>query len=132
MSRQIVELSRDMKNDYNYNESIKTLRTNILFCGSKVRTIMFTSSVPDEGKSDITFAAVQSMAQLGKKVLMIDADIRRSVLVSRYQLGEKVHGLSQYLSGQKQLEEVVYDTNVENLSVIFAGPYSPNPAELLE
>ena len=132
MSRQIVELSRDMKNDYNYNESIKTLRTNILFCGSKVRTIMFTSSVPDEGKSDITFAAAQSMAQLGKKVLMIDADIRRSVLVSRYQLGEKVHGLSQYLSGQKQLEEVVYDTNVENLSVIFAGPYSPNPAELLE
>lgn len=54
MSRRIVELSRDMKDDYNYNESIKTLRTNILFCGSKVRTIMFTSSVPDEGKSDIT------------------------------------------------------------------------------
>ena len=132
MSRRIVELSRDMKDDYNYNESIKTLRTNILFCGSKVRTIMFTSSVPDEGKSDITFAAAQSMAQLGKKVLVIDADIRRSVLVSRYQLGERVNGLSQYLSGQKQLEEVVYDTNVENLSVIFAGPYSPNPAELLE
>lgn len=75
MSRRIVELSRDMKDDYNYNESIKTLRTNILFCGSKVRTIMFTSSVPDEGKSDITFAAAQSMAQLGKKVLVIDADI---------------------------------------------------------
>lgn len=94
MSRRIVELSRDMKDDYNYNESIKTLRTNILFCGSKVRTIMFTSSVPDEGKSDITFAAAQSMAQLGKKVLVIDADIRRSVLVSRYQLGERVNGLS--------------------------------------
>ena len=132
MSRRIVELSRDMKDDYNYNESIKTLRTNILFCGSKVRTIMFTSSVPDEGKSDITFAAAQSMAQLGKRVLVIDADIRRSVLVSRYQLGERVNGLSQYLSGQKQLEEVIYDTNVENLSVIFAGPYSPNPSELLE
>lgn len=56
---------------------------------------------------------------------MIDADIRRSVLVSRYQLGERVNGLSQYLSGQKQLEEVVYDTNVENLSVILQVPILP-------
>ena len=89
MSRRIVELSRDMKDDYDYNEWIKTLRTNILFCGSKVENHYVTSSVPDEGKSDITFAAAQSMAQLGKKVLVIDADIRRSVLVSRYQLGER-------------------------------------------
>lgn len=132
MSRRIVALSRDMKDDYNYNEAIKTLRTNIQFCGSNIRTIMFTSALPDEGKSDIAFAAAQSMAQIGKKVLLIDADIRKSVLVSRYQLEEEVGGLSQYLSGQKHLEEILYDSNIENLSVIFAGPYSPNPAELLE
>lgn len=52
--------------------------------------------------------------------------------MSRYQLETEVYGLSQYLSGQKNLEEVLYDTNVENLSMVFAGPYSPNPAELLE
>lgn len=132
MSRRIVALSRDMKDDYNYNEAIKTLRTNIQFCGSNIRTIMFTSALPDEGKSDIAFAAAQSIAQLGKKVLLIDADIRKSVLVSRYQLEEEVGGLSLYLSGQKHLEEILYDSNIENLSVIFAGPYSPNPAELLE
>lgn len=132
MSRRIVALSRDMKDDYNYNEAIKTLRTNIQFCGSNIRTIMFTSALPDEGKSDIAFAAAQSMAQIGKKVLLIDADIRKSVLVSRYQLEEEVGGLSLYLSGQKHLEEILYDSNIENLSVIFAGPYSPNPAELLE
>ena len=132
MSKRMVTLSRNMKDDYNYNEAIKTLRTNILFSGSNVRTIMFTSSMPDEGKSDIAFAAAQSMAQLGKRVLVIDADIRRSVLVTRYQLGEKVNGLSQYLSGQRDLEDVIYDTNKENLSVVFAGPYSPNPSELLE
>ena len=40
--------------------------------------------------------------------------------------------MSQYLSGQRPLEHVLYDTNIENLSIIFAGPYSPNPAELLE
>lgn len=132
MSRTMVTLTREMQEDYGYNEAIKTLRTNILFCGSQVRVIMFTSAVPGEGKSDITLAAAQSMAQLGKKVLVIDGDIRRSMLVTRYQLKEKVNGLSQYLCGQKKLEEVIYNTSVENLSMIFAGPYSPNPAELLE
>ena len=132
MSRQIVALSRDIKEDYSYNESIKTLRTNLQFCGSNIRTIMFTSSMPDEGKSDVAFAAAQSLAQIGKTVLMIDGDIRKSVLVTRYQLEKEVSGLSQYLSAQKNLEEVVYDTNIDNLSVVFAGPYSPNPAELLE
>lgn len=132
MSRKIVALNRNMKDDYNYNEAIKTLRTNIQFCGNNIQTIMFTSALPDEGKSDVLFAAAQSLSQIGKKVLLIDADIRKSVLVSRYQLEEEVNGLSQYLSGQRKLEEVIYDTNIDDLSVVFAGPYSPNPSELLE
>ena len=126
---QFVTLNRIMKDDYHYNEAIKTLRTNIQFCGNGIKTIMLTSSLPDEGKSDITFAMASSLAQIGKRVVMIDADIRKSVLVSRYQLEHEVPGLSQYLSGQRPLE---HDTNIENLSIIFAGPYSPNPAELLE
>lgn len=130
--RTAVTLNREMKDDYHYNEAIKTLRTNIQFCGNGIRSIMFTSSLPDEGKSDITFAIASSLAQIGKKVVMIDADIRKSVLVSRYQLDSEIFGLSQYLSGQKKLEDVLYDTNVENMSMVFAGPYSPNPAELLE
>ena len=130
--KQIITLNREMKDDYHYNEAIKTLRTNIQFCGRGIRTIMLTSSLPDEGKSDITFAMASSLAQIGKKVVMIDADIRKSVLVSRYQLEREVSGLSQYLSGQRSLENVLYDTNIENLSIIFAGPYSPNPADLLE
>ena len=129
---QFVTLNRIMKDDYHYNEAIKTLRTNIQFCGNGIKTIMLTSSLPDEGKSDITFAMASSLAQIGKKVVMVDADIRKSVLVSRYQLEREVSGLSQYLSGQRSLENVIYDTNIENFSMIFAGPYSPNPAELLE
>ena len=132
MSRRVVALNRDMKDDYNYNEAIKTLRTNLQFCGSNLRVIMFTSAMPDEGKSDVAFAAAQSLSQIGKRVLLIDADIRKSVLVTRYQLDDEVSGLSQYLSGQKQMDDILYDTSIENLSVIFAGPYSPNPAELLE
>lgn len=130
--RQTVALNRSMKDDYNYNEAIKTLRTNLQFCGNGIRVIMMTSSLPDEGKSDIAFALASSLTQIGKRTLLIDADIRKSVLVSRYQLEQEVCGLSQYLSGQKGLDEIVYATSVENLHVVFSGPYSPNPAELLE
>lgn len=130
--RQTVALNRSMKDDYNYNEAIKTLRTNLQFCGNGIRVIMMTSSLPDEGKSDIAFALASSLTQIGKRTLLIDADIRKSVLVSRCQLEQEVCGLSQYLSGQKGLDEIVYATSVENLHVVFAGPYSPNPAELLE
>ena len=132
MNEQTVKLKSKIKDDYNYKEAIKTLRTNIQFCGSNIRTIMFTSALPDEGKSDVSFAVAKSMAQIGKKTIMIDADIRKSILVSRYQLEQEVSGLSQYLSGQVKLEETIYESNVENLDVMFAGPYSPNPAELLE
>lgn len=132
VSERVIELKREMADDYNYNESVKTLRTNLQFCGSNVKRIMFTSAMPDEGKSDVSFATAESLAQIGKEVLFIDADIRKSILTSRYQLQEEVYGLSQYLSGQKTLEDVLYNTNIDNLDVIFAGPYSPNPAELLE
>ena len=134
MSGQIVELAGQLagESSYAYREAIKTLRTNIQFCGSNVRKIMFTSALPDEGKSQIAVVTAVSLAQIGKKVLLIDADIRKSVLASRYQMKKDVGGLSQYLSGQKKLEDVINRTDVENFDIIFAGPYSPNPAELLE
>lgn len=132
VNKERINLVRTMKEDYGYNESIKTLRTNIQFCGSNIKTVMMTSSMPDEGKSDISMALAQSLAQIGKKTLILDADIRKSILVARYQLDHEVNGLSQYLSGQKTLEEVLYNTSIENLDIIFSGPYSPNPAELLE
>ena len=133
MSHPVIKLKNVEKDDYNYNEAINTLRTNIQFCGSNIKKIMFTSSLPDEGKSDVSFALGYSLAQIGKRVLMIDADIRKSVLVSRYHPDLPVGGLSQYLSGQKRLDEVIYETEgTPNFHMIFAGPYSPNPAVLRE
>lgn len=120
------------ENDFNYAEAIKTLRTNIQFSGSNIKAVMFTSSVPDEGKSETSFQLAKSLAQLGRRVLFIDADIRKSVTVARYQLEKAVHGLSQYLSSQVTRDQVVYETNIPQMDMIFAGPYSPNPAELLE
>ncbi|WP_077611315.1 CpsD/CapB family tyrosine-protein kinase [Clostridium sp. Marseille-P2415] len=130
--RNSVTLGNLKKGDYSFEEAIKTLRTNIQFCGRNIKVIMLGSAVPNEGKSSMSFSLAASLAQIGKKVLFIDADIRKSVMVSRYQLDKEVNGLSQYLSGQKGKEEIIYETNLKNLSVVFSGPYSPNPAELLE
>lgn len=132
MTRRALTLGQNSFIDDNYNEAIKTLRTNIQFCGSNVRTVLFTSAIPDEGKSELTFETARSLGQIGKKVLLIDADIRKSVLASRCHIKEEPDGLSQYLSGQKSVEEVIYDTDIENLSIVFPGPYAPNPSELLE
>ena len=113
-----------------YEESMRMLRTNLQFSGGNLRVILFTSSIQDEGKSETSFQLAISFAKLDKRVLYVDADMRKSVFTTRYQIKENVQGLSQYLSGQNT-EDIVYKTNIKNMDVVFAGPYAPNPAELL-
>ena len=86
---QKVVLTDIRKKDYFYEEAIKTLRTNIQFTGKNVKTIMFTSCFPNEGKSDVTFQLCQEIGNMGKKMLLIDADIRKSAYVSRYRIKQK-------------------------------------------
>lgn len=119
------------KSNYYYEESIKTLRTNIQFSSKQVKTILLTSCYPNEGKSDLTFSISREMGKAGKRVLLLDADIRRSIYVKRYGVDQKVNGLSQYLSGQIGRDLLVYQTNYANMDVIFAGSSAPNPSELL-
>ena len=126
-----VALKDPRKQDYFYEEAVKTLRTNIQFSGKQVKTILLTSCYPNEGKSDIAFTLSTEMGKTGKRVLLIDADIRKSSYIRRYYIHKSVNGLSQYLSGQKNLEEIMYRTNYENLDMIFSGPIAPNPSELL-
>lgn len=129
---QKVEMIDPRTKDYFYEEAIKTLRTNIQFTGRDMRTIFFTSCFPNEGKSDITFQLAREIGNLGKKVLLVDADIRKSTYASRYRVKQTVVGLSQYLSGQIDKHFIRYQTNFPNMDIIFAGPVAPNPSELLE
>lgn len=129
---QKITMTDPRKSDYFYEEAIKTLRTNIQFMGKEIKTILFTSCYPNEGKSDILFQLAKEIGKTGKKVLVLDADIRKSVYVKRYRVNQSVNGLSQYLSGQIDKQWIEYITNFENVSMIFAGPMAPNPSELLE
>lgn len=119
------------KNDYRTDESFKTLRTNIEFSGIENKVIAITSCTPSEGKSTVSLELARSLAANGKKVLFIDADLRKSVLVGRYRIQKNMKGLSHFLSGQTGIGEVMYQTQEENLAIIFAGVVPPNPAELL-
>ena len=132
MTEQDVVMTDPKKQDYFYNEAMKTLRTNIQFAGRDVKTILVTSCFPNEGKSDVTFQLAREIGNMGRKVLFLDADIRKSTFLSRYQVKRTISGLSQYLSGQKTRQEVCFHTNFENVDIIFAGALAPNPAELLE
>lgn len=118
--------------DYRANEAYKSLRTNIQFCGDDIKVITITSCTPNEGKSSVSFHLCASFAESGKKVVLIDADLRKSVLIGRYKVGAIEGGLTHYLSGQMDLESVLCKTDIENMDIIFSGPCAPNPTELLE
>ncbi len=117
--------------DYKANESFKALRTNIMFCGDDVKVISLTSATPNEGKSAVSLNLAASLAELGKKVIYIDADLRKSVVRQKHRIKGVTDGFSHFLSGIKKFEEVVCSTNVPNLYMVLAGPVPPNPAELL-
>lgn len=116
---------------YGVTEELNTLRTNLLFAGKDKQVILLTSCVSGEGKSDTTFNLGVSLTELGKKVMIVDGDLRKSVMMRRVDQGKVDKGLTHYLSGQSNLADVVYGTNVKNLHMVFAGPVPPNPTELL-
>lgn len=131
-----VELRNITEHSYARKESLRALKTNLQFCGDDVKTIVFTSSLPDEGKSTVVFDLARSLTDSGKSVLLIDSDIRRSVLVGRLRAksmdGKEILGLSHFLSGQNKLSDILYSTQIPRLMMIFAGPSVPNPTEILE
>lgn len=112
-------------------ELFKTLRTNIEFTDMENRVITVTSCLPNDGKSNVSYHLAEAFAVGGKNVVLIDADMRKSVLMNRLQIEGRLKGLSHYLSGQVDLMDVIYSTNVPQMFLMPPGPFPPNPAELL-
>ena len=115
------------------SEQFRTVRTNIEFAGAaldKCQVIMFTSSAMSEGKSTVSANVAVTWAQAGKKVLLVDADLRRPTVHATFRK-LNLDGVTTVLTGKTKPDEVVEDTFVDNLSVITSGPIPPNPSELL-
>lgn len=120
------------------SETFKTLRTNMQFMTSNkgLKTILVTSSIPGEGKSWVSSNLAITFAQEGKKVLIIDADMRKGRIHSIFNIDKKP-GLSNYLSGVSEIKEkdnilnYIKKTEIDNLNVIPSGDVPPNPSELL-
>ncbi len=129
---QTIEIRKTDELSYQANEAYKSLRTNLMFSGEDVKAVVITSCTPNEGKTSVSINLACSLAEAGKRVLYIDADMRRSVVVGRYKMVNTAFGLSHYLSGQKKLEEVLNQTNLDGMNMIVAGIVPPNPSELLE
>ena len=121
------------------SEVFRTLRTNIQFMNTKgkLKTILVTSTFPGEGKSWVASNLAVTFAQAGKKVVIIDADMRKGRQYSIFGVSP-IPGLSNYLSGigmdedeELDIVDFVQETEVDNLFIIPAGNIPPNPSELL-
>lgn len=115
------------------SEQFRTVRTNIEFAGAaldKCQVVMFTSSAMSEGKSTVSANVAVTWAQAGKKVLLIDADLRRPTVHATFRK-LNLDGVTTVLTGKTKPDEVVEETFVNNLSIISSGPVPPNPSELL-
>ncbi|WP_053368986.1 CpsD/CapB family tyrosine-protein kinase [Bacillus sp. FJAT-27245] len=114
------------------SEQYRTIRTNIQFSSvdREVRSLMVTSSGPSEGKSTTAANLAVVFAQQGKKVLLVDADMRRPTVHYTFNL-PNTFGMTNVLTKQVSFSEAVRDTDVEDLYVLTSGPIPPNPAELL-
>lgn len=118
--------------EYQVEESFKALRANLQFCGEDKKVIALTSCTPNEGKSTVSLQLALSLAESGKKTVLIDADMRKSVLVGFTKPSQHgLRGLAHYLSGQNTLQDVIYMTDIQDLYIVYSGPFPPNPAELL-
>jgi tyrosine-protein kinase Etk/Wzc len=114
------------------SEAYRTFRTNIQFAQIEQppKTLLVTSAGPSEGKSTTVANLAITMAQMGTKTLLVDADLRRPVLHSIFEY-EKSLGLTDILLGNKELDKVLHELQVKNLNLLCCGTLPPNPSELL-
>lgn len=130
-----LEFSKFPELDYAVNEAYNTLCTNLTFTGEKVKKIMITSCHASEGKSTVSMNLMRSMAGRGKSVVLVDTDLRRSVITTQYGVkfdaGSGRKGLSHYLAGMANIDDVLYQTNIRGAAIVPMGHELLNPIPLL-
>ncbi len=123
----------DSNSEMDKIENYAKLRMNLLYtlAGKEKKSIVISSAFSGEGKSTIAANLAISCAMSGKKVLLMDADIRRACQRDHFKYEEETPGLSEVLIGEKNWQDIVIPSGRENLDILPAGHAAPNPAELL-
>ncbi len=131
----MVDIELETKNlPFGMTEEVKNLRTSITFAGDSIKSVLFTSTMTNEGKSTITIEIAKSFAELNKKVVLVDTDLRKSILKMKLVSGKMKYGITHYLSGQCEIDDIIYHNTsqgLENLYLIPTGPTTKAPTELL-
>jgi tyrosine-protein kinase Etk/Wzc len=115
------------------SESFRNLRSNINYLGinkDKNNTILITSTVSGEGKTFVSINLASVLAIAGYKTLLIGLDLRKPKIFQDFKLNNSI-GITNYIIGNANKKQIIQQTNIENLSIITAGPIPPNPAELI-
>ncbi|MBU3110767.1 CpsD/CapB family tyrosine-protein kinase [Clostridium lacusfryxellense] len=113
-------------------EQFRSLRTNIVFSflGDEIKSIVVTSSLSGEGKSTIVSNLAVTLASSGKRVVIVDCDLRKPTIHKKFLLSNS-KGLTNILIKDGKIEDILIASNVPNLFVLPSGPIPPNPSELL-
>ena len=116
-------------------EAINMLCTNLSFSGENVKRVMVTSCHASEGKSYLSMNIMRTMAKLGRRVVMVDCDLRRSMIMKQYDIqfrdSEHSQGLSHYLAGMADERDVVYETDIPGAYLVPVGANVTNSLPLL-
>ncbi len=128
----VVPLNKNKKTKNIFLESFRSIRTNLQFLPQteSSRVITVTSSVSGEGKTTIAAKMAEVIGQTNKKVIVLDIDMRKASVHKEFDV-DNILGLSNYLTGQKSLNEVIANTENEYVDLITTGPLPPNPSELI-
>lgn len=117
-----------------YREAYKVLRTNLDFISfsGQVKTIAVVSALPNEGKTTVALNLAMTLAETGKRVVIVDADLRNPTIHKYLRLRRSaVKGLTAYLAGMAQVHQIMGTVTGIELDVVLAGKAAPNPSELL-
>jgi capsular exopolysaccharide synthesis family protein len=128
-----IELTKLPSLDYPTIEGINTLCTNLSFSGRNIKKILVTSCHAGDGKTFIAMNLLRFLANNGKRVCLVDSDMRRSQLVAEFgvKLEKKPLGLAHYLAEQCDWESIINQTNIDGGYIVFHGQSVANPHALL-